>query len=80
MAVDRDLLERQLQHANAALTERVKALDAGGVETKQRRLDPKWRSLNARCRQLRRRIRAAQVLLDLDQELKRRKAEAVAQE
>ena len=75
MGLDRNILERQLDHANQALDARVKTLDGNGVGEKERRLDPKWRNLNAQCRQLKRRIRSAQAVVDLDEELKRRKAE-----
>ena len=80
MAVDRDLLTRQIQRADVDLSERVKALDANGVDAKNRKLDPHWRRLNARCRQLKRRLRAAQSIVDRDQEVAARKEAAATAE
>ncbi len=56
MGLDRNILERQLQFAKDQLQVVQNKLDAAGVELKQRRRDPVWRSANATCRQITRRI------------------------
>lgn len=56
MGLDRNILERQLQLAKQQLQAVEGKLDAAGVEPKQRRRDPVWRSANATCRQITRRI------------------------
>ena len=58
MGLDRDVLERQLTLAKEQLDSVQKKLDKAGVEPKQRRKDPVWRSANATCRQITRRINA----------------------
>jgi hypothetical protein len=58
MGLDRNILERQLQLAREQLQVVQNKLDAAGVEAKQRRRDPLWRSANATCRQITRRINA----------------------
>ena len=52
------------------------ALDKAGVDTKLRRRDSAWRELNARCSQLRSRLRSATAVVALTEEVKKRKAEA----
>lgn len=73
MGLPRAKLERQLQLAAQTLEARTKRLDSDGVDAKQRGLDPKWRTLNAQCRQLRRRLKAADQITARDEEVKRRK-------
>lgn len=58
MGLDRDILERQLKLAKEQLQVVEGKLDKAGVEAKQRRRDPHWRSANATCRQITRRINA----------------------
>lgn len=59
MGLDRNILERQLKFAKDQLAAVQGKLDAAGVEEKKRRRDPVWRSANATCRQITRRINAA---------------------
>ncbi|MCH7686015.1 MAG: hypothetical protein IH899_04930 [Planctomycetes bacterium] len=70
-----DNLERQLSHAKQDLDTRTDVLDKQGVDTKQRRRDPVWRELKARCSRLQRRLRSAAAVTTLTEEVKSRKAE-----
>ena len=75
MGLPRAKLERQLELATQTLQARTKRLDSDGVDAKRRGLDPKWRTLNAECRQLRRRLKAADQITARDEDVKRRKNE-----
>ena len=78
MPLKKNNLDQQLQHARSALDNRVKALDDKGVSEKDRRRDPEWRKLRAKCRAISRRIQAAEGVTALDEELKQRKAAKAA--
>ncbi len=58
MGLKRDNLEWQLSRASSELTAYEKQLDAAGTAAGVRSKNPKWRNLNARCRQLRHRLLA----------------------
>jgi hypothetical protein len=75
MPLARSSLERQLQQASADLESFTKSLDAQGVAAGDRRSLPKWRTLNARCTQLRSRLAAVAAVESRDEETARRKAE-----
>jgi hypothetical protein len=78
MPLKKNNLDQQLEHARSALDGCVKALDERGVAIKDRRRDPKWRSLRAKCRTISRRIKAAEGVTALNEELKQRKAAKAA--
>ncbi|MDA0835992.1 MAG: hypothetical protein O2955_20035 [Planctomycetota bacterium] len=71
-------LERELEIAKLKLNEWVKTLDAKGLETAAHRRDAVWRSLNAKCRQLKGRLRAVAGIEANDAEVARLKAEKLA--
>lgn len=66
-------LQTQLQLANDELTHHQEALDTRGVAADARKKDPKWRHLNARCRDLRKRMARIDEITALDEEVKQRK-------
>ncbi len=68
-------LQRQLTQAGEALAAWAKVLEENGVSQKDRRRDPKWRTLNATCRQLRARLGRVAETETLNAEADRRKAE-----
>jgi len=74
-----DELGRQLKRANEALAEWTSVLDERGISQDQRHRDPVWRNLNAQFRQLRRRINIVGAVVDLDNELKSRKAKKASE-
>ena len=75
MGQRRDSLEHQLKHARESLSTWVKVLNEQGIAGGQRRRDPKWRGLNARCNHIEARLRKVAEIIAVDEELKRRKAE-----
>ncbi len=78
MGLKRPVLERSLSFATENLTKLVKVLESRGVEVKAYKRDPKWRELNAQCRQIRRRINAVSAIEARDAECVRLKAEKAA--
>lgn len=78
MGLKRPVLERTLSFVTEDLTNLVKVLETRGVEVKAYKRDPKWRELNAKSRQIRRRIRAVEAIVARDAECVRLKAEKVA--
>lgn len=58
MGLKRDNLEWQLERANTELSAFEKELDQKGIAADDRSSHPKWRNLNARSSQLRRRLNA----------------------
>jgi hypothetical protein len=71
-------LERQLNTAREDLAGLATSLDSRGVSAEDRASHPRWRSLHARRLRLERRLRAADALTALAEDLKRRKAEKAA--
>jgi hypothetical protein len=71
-------LERQLTVARQDLAGVTSNLDSSGVPAEARGKHPRWRSLHARRLRLERRLRAADALTALSEDLKRRKAEKAA--
>ena len=57
MGTSRKITESQLDHAKAALAVRVKTLQGKQVDPKKFKTDPQWRNLEARVRQIARRLR-----------------------
>lgn len=80
MPLKRPVLDLQLKNATAALDQRCAVLDSKGVAVDARKKDSKWRELNARCRQIRRRIGAVEAIVARDAECERVKAERLAAE
>ncbi|GAB4156031.1 MAG: hypothetical protein Tsb009_32890 [Planctomycetaceae bacterium] len=70
-----DNLERQLKTAREALAQCTSKLESLGKSTKECRKDPNWRRLNARCRKLANRQKAAQAVVTLTEEAQARRAE-----
>lgn len=79
MPLTRSSIERQLTQAEAALNTRVSTLDGEGVEEKARRRDPRWRQLDARRRQLKRRLIAISAVEEREKECESRKVEAASE-
>ena len=75
MGLTRNSIERQLEQSKELLGSRVSALDEKGVEAAARRRDPKWRHLDANCRQLNARLRAVVVVEKREVECGERKTE-----
>jgi hypothetical protein len=78
MGIRRPGLERQLQSARQDLASLTATLDSTGVGAEDRQTHPRWRRLHARRLHLEQRLRAADKLTALDEELKRRRAEKAA--
>ena len=74
MGQKRASLEWQLSNASTELTCCEKELDQQGLAVAARPRHPKWRNLNARCRQLRHRLAAVGRIEANNEELKQRKA------
>lgn len=73
MGLKRDNLEWQLGRFGAELSAYEKQLDENGVASTARSRDPKWRNLNARCRQLRNRLNAVTKVEATNAEVAQRK-------
>lgn len=71
-------LERQLSHAEAALAEHVKVLEAAGISADAVSRDTKWRSLNSTRRKVANRLNAVAAVEARDAEAASRKAAAAA--
>ena len=79
MPLECTTLQRQLDQADELLSAWIKKLDEKGLEPKQRRRDPKWRALNSSRKQIEARLKRAEQIVALDEELKRRSAEPVVE-
>ena len=79
MGQKRPNLEWQLSHANTELSACEKELDQQGLAAEARPRNPKWRNLNARCRQLRSRLGAVAKVEANNESLIQRKAAALAE-
>ncbi len=71
-------LDRQLEQASVRLAKHIEKLDKNGVAKTDRSKDPKWRSLNAECKQIRDRMKTVKVVVARDAEAANRKAEKLA--
>ncbi len=78
MGQKRGTLEWQLSRASTELSSCEKDLDQKGIAADARKRNPKWRNLNARCRQLRNRINAVSRVEAINQEVLQRKTAAAA--
>jgi hypothetical protein len=79
MGQKRPNLEWQLSNASAELATCEKELDQQGLAVAARPRHPKWRNLNARCRQLRHRLAAVAKIEANNEELKQRRAAVTAE-
>ena len=75
MPLTRSSLERQLEQATASLNAWTKSLDERKISAEDRVTDPKWRSLNSKCKQLKARLRSVGAVETREDEAARRKAE-----
>ena len=78
MGVRRPGLERQLQTARQDLAGVTATLDSSGVSAEERQKHPRWRRVHARRLRLEQRLRSADKLTALNEELKRRREEKAA--
>lgn len=78
MGVRRPGLERQLQTARQNLAGVTTALDSSGVSAEERHKHPRWRRVQAHRLRLEHRLRSADKLTALNEELKRRREEKAA--
>ena len=79
MGLKRANLEWQFSHASTELSNCEKELDQQGLATDARPRHPKWRNLNARCRQLRNRLNAVAKVEANNEELKQKNAAALVE-
>jgi len=76
--MDRQRIERQLKLAQEKLTQWETRLDADKVEARQRARNPKWRSLDADVRALKRRLVALKSVEEREAAAEQRKTEKAA--
>ena len=79
MGQKRSSLEWQLSRAGTQLATCEKELDGKGLATAARAKHPKWRNLNALCRQLRNRLNAVGKIAARDQAILAQKAAATSE-
>lgn len=79
MSLDRTRVEQQLARAKEELGAWAKALEQDGVASEAVKGDPRWRNLNARIRQIARRLRAIGSIEQVNAACETRKTEAAAE-
>ncbi|NQV24808.1 MAG: hypothetical protein HQ518_10615 [Rhodopirellula sp.] len=79
MGQTQDSLDRQLAIARTELGKYVSILDEKKVAAADRRRDPIWRNLDAKCRQIRTRMVAVDAVAAREAECKQRKEAAAAE-
>ncbi|MFG0333058.1 MAG: hypothetical protein ACF8TS_06835 [Maioricimonas sp. JB049] len=79
MGLAKDVLERQLELADADLKKHSDRLTEAGLDEKAQKKDPTWRSLNATRRQIRTRLQRVAEIRARDEELAARKASTADQ-
>ncbi len=77
--MDRERIERQVKLAEQKRAAREKQLDADKVPADKRKADPKWRSLDADVRTLKRRINAVKEVEEREAAAEERKEAAAAE-
>ncbi|APZ93947.1 hypothetical protein [Fuerstiella marisgermanici] len=77
--MDRERIERQVKLAEQKRAAREKQLDADKVPADKRKTDPKWRSLDADVRTLKRRINAVKEVEEREAAAEERKEAAAAE-
>jgi hypothetical protein len=80
MPLSRNVLERQIELAKSELTTWVDKLTQEGVNRPDFRKNAKWRTLNAKCNQIQRRLNSLAKVEANDVAVAQRKAEAAAAE
>ncbi len=70
MSLRRAKLERQLQNAEATITEYSKVLDEQNVPEDQRKKHPKWRQMKAQRLQVVNRLKSLKVIEDREESFK----------
>lgn len=78
MPIARNVLERQIEQARSELAAWVDSLNKSGVERAKHRTCPKWRTLNAKCNQIQRRLNSVAKTEAVDAEAAKVKAEKAA--
>lgn len=76
MPLSRSVLERQIALAKTELSDWVAQLSKDGVDRAGFRNNARWRTLNARCDQIQRRLNSLAAVEANNAEVARRKAEA----
>lgn len=79
MSLDRTRVEQQLARAKEELGAWAKALEQDGVASDAVKGDPRWRNLNARIRQIARRLKAIGSIEQVNADCETRKTEAAAE-
>ncbi len=74
MPLKQDNITRQLAAAREDLASRTKFLEDAGKSEKQFKKDPVWRLTRARCRKLSRQFNAATAVVDLTNEIEKKRA------
>lgn len=75
MPLSRKVLERQMEQAKSAVSACVEALTQSGVSRPDFRKNPKWRTLNAQCNQVQRRLDSLSVTEKREADIAQQKAE-----
>lgn len=70
MSLRRAQLERQLQNAEAAITDYSKVLDEQNLTPQERKKHPKWKQINAQRAQIKNRLRSLKVIEDREEAIK----------
>lgn len=78
MPLSRTVLERQIEQAKTELSAWVEELKKSGLEKPGFRANPKWRTLNAKCNQIQRRLNSLAKTEAVDAEAVKLKAEKEA--
>lgn len=78
MPLSRNVLERQIAQAKSELSAWVDSLTKSGVSRPDFRKNPKWRTLNAKCNQVQRRLSSLATTETREADIARKKAEGEA--
>jgi hypothetical protein len=76
MPLSRNVLERQFERAKAEMSAHVDSMTKSGVDRKKFRSCVTWRSLNAKCNQIQRRLNSLAKTEATDAEVAARKTAA----
>lgn len=78
MPLKRVTLEFQLELAKGSLNRWIAKLEAKGIAKDSFRRNPRWRQLNARCNQIKRRLARVAEIEAINKEVAERKAAKLA--
>ena len=70
MSLRREQLERQLQNAEAAISDYAKVLDEQNIPAEARKKHPKWRQINAQKTQVKNRLKSLKKIEDREAAIK----------